>query len=118
MPELASLAKQVGELTTETRALTERLKRRDRVVMAVIAATALVVMTFGWVLLDNRSAIRESDRRWCPVVQSMVPRDGDPAPTTERGRFLAERFREMAREFGCDATNDAPPAPPKSPAAS
>jgi hypothetical protein len=50
---------------------------------------------------DNRRSIEVNNRRWCPLVALLVPQKGDPGPTTERGRIIADRATELYEEFRC-----------------
>lgn len=66
--------------------------------VVVIILIGVAALTVGQ---GNRQAIDENNRRWCPLVALLVPRRGEPAPTTERGRIVAERATELYQEFRC-----------------
>jgi hypothetical protein len=70
---------------------------------AVVFITTVVLM-LGLVWLSawntGRTA-RESEQKWCSVVNTMVEAYSVQTPTTEIGRRLAAGIRELQAEFDC-----------------
>lgn len=114
---LRTLTESVNHLTEESHAirdelghLREEMRRKTMTTRLAIGAVfvllACVLVAAFQVSLDNRRAIEESQRRWCPVVEPLAPRPGDPEPvgTTEqkeRSQRIRRAFGELVRDFGC-----------------
>lgn len=107
------MAKSLDELTASVetlsvdvqdlaRALRSRTLNLRIAIIGLAVVVAVAIFAASNVLLSNDRAIQESNRRWCPVVTALVPRPGDPQPTTERGRVVAAQFVRLTAEFGCD----------------
>jgi hypothetical protein len=108
---LASIASSMLTLVEENRDLRERLddaiiridsqndliRRRTRAYKVTVAAFVAVLIVFGVVILDNQRAIRENNRKMCPVVgvSAMGPR------STPIGEWLRDRFHELFVDFDC-----------------
>ena len=45
---------------------------------------------------------RESNRRWCALLETMDDAYQDSPPVTETGRTLAYQISRLRTEFGCD----------------
>jgi flagellar basal body-associated protein FliL len=105
MDPLTELTQAVDRLADQGLELRRALDRRSRALWVAVIVSAVVLVAAiaaaSTVLLDNRRALAENNRRWCPMVLALVPRPGDPQPTTDRGRVVAAEFRRLAVEFDC-----------------
>ena len=99
------MTKAVQDLQTEVGRLRQSFDHRTWA--AAWIAVGLVVVLAGSVgaavsvQASNDRRIRESEQRWCPIVSLLIPRPGDPPPSTDRAKLLAERATELATEFDC-----------------
>lgn len=102
---LRVLTASVDVLTEEVNSLKREVHRKTSVLWAAIVACAVVVVILGaigfTVGLDNRRAVEENNRRWCPMVGVLIPRPGEEVPTTERGRIVIDNAKQLYKDFGC-----------------
>ncbi|HET8661051.1 MAG TPA: hypothetical protein VFM55_18900 [Micromonosporaceae bacterium] len=94
-------------LRRELVATNDRLSRQTRALWWAIAVPGVVmavVIVVGMVVgLDNRRAIDESNRRWCPMVGLLLPEPGEAPPSTERSRRILAEAKTLYEAFGCGA---------------
>lgn len=114
---LRTLTESVDHLTEEShrvrdelvklRAEMERKNKRFALILgAVTLLLACTVVAAFQVTLDNRQEIEASQRRWCPVVEPLAPRPGDPPPAgtpeqKERSQRIRDAFGDLVTDFGC-----------------
>lgn len=96
--------------STETnryiQALEQQLRSRTRALWGAILASALVVAFLGGAMLDNRRQIAANNLRWCPVVEPIAPRPGDPPPKgtpeeVRRALRIRSAFSKLVGDFKC-----------------
>lgn len=101
---ITNLSKDWDMLRSEVRT---EIRTRTFSLWLVMAAAFALIITIGLTAYavgnDYQRDIEENNRRWCPLVSLLVPQPGDPVPTTERGRIIAQRATELYREFRCGA---------------
>lgn len=99
-----SLAAGVSTLNDELVATNGRLTKQTRALWFAIGGPGLVVavvLVVGmFIVLDNRSAIEENNRRWCPMLALILPDPGASPPTEEGREFVAEA-ESLYRDYGC-----------------
>lgn len=87
----------------------EVVQRRSMALVASTLALALALLAsiaaVAFVQFNNERRIHESEARWCPVLQLLVPGPGDAPPTTERGKQIAREATLLSLSFGCEAPN-------------
>lgn len=106
---LSDLNANILHLTKDWDVLRQEVQREIRnrtrtLWMALVGASVviLIIGAAGYVIgQDNARQIEENNRRWCPLVSLLVPHQGDPPATTERGRVIADRATELYVEFHC-----------------
>lgn len=106
---LSELNRNISHLTKDWDLLRKEVHREIRqrtltVWLSLGASLVLIAVMAGLAFdigRDNSREIDENNMRWCPLVSLLIPAEGDPAPTTERGRIIAERATELYREFHC-----------------
>jgi hypothetical protein len=110
MQQIEELRDSVDRLSTEAIQVRRELHQRTRIFIMVVGAGAIVlaaVVAAAFVVsLDNRRAIEENNRRWCPVVAPLAPRAGDPPPVgtpeqRERSQRIRVAFGQLVKDFGC-----------------
>jgi hypothetical protein len=105
MERIQNLADAVTNLRAEGEAIRQELRRRTTVLAWLFAAGAVILacalLAAYTVSLNNQRAINESNRKWCPMVQIMIPRPGEAQATTERGREFVDNARRLYQDFGC-----------------
>lgn len=78
----------------------DRKYLRRRAIAWVLISVS--VMTFLSLYFSGK-AVRESERKWCTVVSTLIV-PGEPA-TTERGRIIQEEMVTLYREFDCEGVD-------------
>lgn len=102
---LRSLKSVVEDLATEAALIRAEIHRRTTTLWVAVAACVVVIVCIGlaaWtVAADNRRAIADNNRRWCPMVAILLPGPDVPPPTTERGRAVVANAQRLYNDFGC-----------------
>ncbi len=107
---LTDLTEAVDRLTDEAKDLRSQLRSRTTalwVAITVGGVILLVVIAAAYsVSLNNRDAIAANNLRWCPVVEPLAPRAGDPPPAgspeqVERAIRIRKAFSKLVDDFGC-----------------
>jgi type VI protein secretion system component VasK len=102
---IQSLTEAVRDLRSEGEEVRRELRRRTTLLAWLFAAGAVILacalLAAYTVSLNNQRAIEESNRKWCPMVQIMIPRPGEAQATTERGREFVDNARKLYADFGC-----------------
>jgi type VI protein secretion system component VasK len=102
---IQTLTDAVRDLRGEAQEIRRELKRRTTLLAWLFAAGAVILacalLAAYTVSLNNQRAIEESNRKWCPMVQIMIPRPGEAQATTERGRQFVDNARQLYADFGC-----------------
>lgn len=110
MQQIIELRAAVDRLSDESQQIRREMHRRTRVFIAAVLVggivLAAVVCAAFMVSLNNRQAIEESQRRWCPVVEPLAPKPGDPPPQgnaeqRERSQRIRDEFSRLVTDFGC-----------------
>lgn len=65
---------------------------------ALLAVMVSMLLLTGAGIWYTNHAQREADRRWCELFTIM---SGGPAPTTERGRVIADAMDRLRLDLGC-----------------
>lgn len=65
---------------------------------ALLAILVSVLAVSGATLWYASYQQREADRRWCELLTILA---GGPAPSSERGRAIAEAMAQLRQDFGC-----------------
>lgn len=106
----ANVAAKTAETHRRTKVLAEETRRRTRVLARFLVLVSLIGLILGlfmiWATMDNRAAIEESQRRWCPVVGPLAPRAADPPPVgtpeqVQRSLRIRAAFSKLVDDFGC-----------------
>lgn len=102
---LERVATSVDELSVEVATLRDAHRKNTSALWGAVLVGALVLVILGAVAfgvgLSNKRAIEQNNRRWCPMVSVLLPKPGEPAPDTERGRTVVANAAELYRDFGC-----------------
>lgn len=102
---LERLSASVDELSVEVGNLRNEHRRNTSVLWGAIIAGVLLLLILGsvafGVVLSNKRAIEENNRRWCPMVSVLIPKAGEPEPDTERGRTVVQNARQLHKDFRC-----------------
>lgn len=104
MERIEDLTESVKGLRSEVGALRAAFRARTRTVVVVALVLVVVVVMVTRVQASNERRLQENNRRWCPLVALLIPQSGDAAPTTQRGREIAQRAQSLARDFRCPTT--------------
>lgn len=83
-----------AEVARKTRSLWVGLVGLFLVTMAVLGSAYVVT-------IENSKAIESNNRKLCPMVTVLIPRPGEPLPSTVRGRLVVERAEKVAHDLGC-----------------
>jgi hypothetical protein len=102
---IEALTTSVDTLAEEVHSLRGEVRKRTAALWAAIVVCGVVVLIIGGIAftvgLNNQRALAENNRRWCPVVEVMLPNPGEAPPESERGRNLVASARQLYRDFGC-----------------
>jgi hypothetical protein len=105
-----ALSNEASALRTELQRTNTQLRKRTRalwVAVSLLAAVLIVVVISAYrVQADFRAAIDRNNLRWCPVVEPLAPRPGDPPPAgtpeqQDRSNRIRVAFEQLTRDFGC-----------------
>lgn len=68
-----------------------------------ICFVSVCLVAFSTMVFAAHS-VKESERKWCDVVQTINSsyKDAPPERVTERSRLFERRMRELAERLGCD----------------
>lgn len=109
--DLAELTRSVDRLSDQAVVLRAQLRARTLALWTAITVgglvLAVVVGAAYQVSLNNRAALASNNLRWCPVVEPLAPRAGDPPPAgtpeqVQRALRIRTAFTKLAHEFGCN----------------
>lgn len=124
---IQTLTESVDRLKTETHDLRDHVQNLEEELRRQTAATRLAIgavflllactiVAAFMVTLDNKRDIEANNRRWCPVVEPLAPRPGDPEPAgtpeqKERSLRIRVAFADLAHEWcGTPVPRDVQPA--------
>jgi hypothetical protein len=79
-----------------------RAARAKRVAGVALVALAILAGSTYW----NHREIAANNARWCPVVEPLAPRAGDPEPVgdseqVQRSIRIRRAFSDLVDDFGC-----------------
>jgi hypothetical protein len=97
--QIAALRKDAQGLTDEVTRLRRAVGKRTGALIAMALVLAVAVVLAVHTQAANERRIEQNNARWCPLFTALNPA-GKPA-TTERGRVIAERLADLARDFHC-----------------
>lgn len=75
-------------------------------VMSCVVIAAVSVQYANWTrqetIRETQRQQRESERRWCALLSTLVDAYSAQPPRSPAGVAVAERVTELHRQFGCD----------------
>lgn len=89
---------QVTNLAARVQNKADAIRAQTRALRLLTFVVALLMAGAYWVILDNRDAIADNNRKLCPILELMVPQPGQPARTTPAGRDIAARATALASD--------------------
>jgi len=105
MDRMSELKASVDRLSSEARDIRREMKRKTNTIWVAMLAGGIALLTTMaaayTVTINNAEAIDTNNRKFCPVIEILLPLKGDDAPTTERGRDIVARAEKVARELHC-----------------
>ena len=111
--EPSGLTIAVNLLADQARDVRAQLRSRTRALWVAIAVGAVAIAMTGDTSRDtqriseeNRAAIAENNRRWCPLVSTLAPRPDDPPPVgdakqVERALRVRAALTQLLSDFDC-----------------
>jgi hypothetical protein len=95
------------QLNSQLEGIRSQLRKRT---VAFFVAIAVFIVVLGLavnaayqVSLDNRSAIKINNAKFCPLIGILLPSPGGPQPSTPRGVEMTHAAQRVADDptFGC-----------------